>query len=136
MIDVENDVEKEIERLKEVYNELLAYTHRLFDEDAERRLKEIDEAMDQLRQLEFASEDVLQKFFDEKLKEGKYLTVTEDCAVALINEWLELAKEVGDMSLNRIEYDEDRYEYAMARMDVIRKAINDYHDQMLNRNKC
>jgi hypothetical protein len=62
--------------------------------------------------------------------------MTEDKAVELINEWLNLAKEIGDMNLNRIEYDEDRYEYAMSRMDVIRKAINDYHDQMLNRNKC
>lgn len=124
------DVEKEVERLKEVYNELLVYTHRLSDEASERRLKEIDEAMDQLRTLEFASEDVLQKFFDEKIEEGKYLTVTEDCATLLINEWLELAKEVGDMNLNRIEYDEDRYEYAISRMDVIRKVINDYHKYM------
>lgn len=121
------DVEKEIERLKVVYNELLPYTHRRFDEATERRLNEIDKAMDQLQQLEFASEDVLQKFFDEKIKAGKYLTVTEDVAVELINEWLELAKEVGDMNLNRIEYDEDRYEYAMSRMDSIRKLINDYH---------
>ena len=44
--------------------------------------------------------------------------MTEDKAVALINEWLELAKEVGDMNLNRMEFDEDRYEYAMKRMDV------------------
>lgn len=59
--------------------------------------------------------------------------MTEDKAVALINEWLELAKEVGDMNLNRMEFDEDRYEYAMKRMDVIRKEINEYHKQM---NKC
>lgn len=59
--------------------------------------------------------------------------MTGDEAVALINEWLELAKEVGDMNLNRIEYDEDRYEYAMKRMDVIREKINEYHEQM---NKC
>ena len=56
--------------------------------------------------------------------------MTADEAVALINEWLELAKEVGDMNLNRVEYDEDRYEYAMDRMDVIRQEINDYHEQM------
>lgn len=56
--------------------------------------------------------------------------MTGDEAVALINEWLELAKEVGDMNLNRIEYDENRYEYAMERMDEIRQEINDYHEQM------
>jgi hypothetical protein len=52
-------------------------------------------------------------------KEG--VKMTEDKAVELINEWLELAKEVSDMNLNRMEYDEERYEYAMDRMDVIRK---------------
>lgn len=56
--------------------------------------------------------------------------MTEDKAVALINEWLELAKEVGDMNLNHIEFDEDRYEYAMKRMDVIRKEVNEYHDSI------
>lgn len=54
-------------------------------------------------------------------KEG--VKMTEDKAVELINEWLELAKEVSDMNLNRMEYDEERYEYAMDRMDVIRKKI-------------
>ena len=34
-----------------------------------------------------------------------------DMAVELINEWLNLAKEVGDMNLNRMEYDEERYNY-------------------------
>jgi hypothetical protein len=57
----------------------------------------------------------------------------EDKAVGLINEWLNLAKEVGDMNLNRMEYDEERYNYAMDRMNVIRKEINKYHEQM---NKC
>jgi hypothetical protein len=33
--------------------------------------------------------------------------MTEDKAIELINEWLELAKEVGDMNLNRMEFDED-----------------------------
>lgn len=61
-------------------------------------------------------------------KEGVKMTADE--AVALINEWLELAKEVGDMNLNRMEFDEDRYEYAMKRMDVIRQEINDYHEKM------
>lgn len=56
--------------------------------------------------------------------------MTEDKAVELINEWLELAKEVSDMNLNRMEYDEERYEYAMDRMDVIRKKIQEYHEQM------
>ena len=59
--------------------------------------------------------------------------MSEDKAVELINEWLNLAKEVSDMNLNRMEYDEERYEYAMERMDVIRKMINEYHE---NINKC
>ena len=45
--------------------------------------------------------------------------MTGDKAVELINEWLNLAKEIGDMNLNRMEYDEERYNYAMDRMDVI-----------------
>ena len=61
-------------------------------------------------------------------KEG--VKMTEDKAVELINEWLELAKEVSDMNLNRMEYEEERYEYAMDRMDVIRKKIQEYHEQM------
>lgn len=64
----------------------------------------------------------------EKRKDGAKMTGDE--AVALINEWLELAKEVGDMNLNRMEFDEDRYEYAMKRMDVIREKINEYHDSI------
>lgn len=60
----------------------------------------------------------------------KGVKMTEDKAVELINEWLELAKEVSDMNLNRMEYDEERYEYAMDRMDVIRKKIQEYHEQM------
>lgn len=59
----------------------------------------------------------------------------DDKAVALINEWLNLAKDVGDMNLNRIEYDETRYNYAMDRMDVIRQEINDYHEQMFSEAK-
>lgn len=55
--------------------------------------------------------------------------MTGDKAVELINEWLNLAKEVGDMNLNRMEYDEERYNYAMDRMDVIRQEINDYHEK-------
>ena len=58
--------------------------------------------------------------------------MTGDKAVELINEWLNLAKDVGDMNLNRMEYDEERYNYAMDRMDVIRKEINDYHEQMFS----
>ena len=59
--------------------------------------------------------------------------MTGDEAVELINEWLNLAKEVSDMNLNRIEYDEERYNYAMDRMDVIRQEINEYHKHM---NEC
>lgn len=61
--------------------------------------------------------------------------MTDDKAVALINEWLNLAKDVGDMNLNCMEYDEERYNYAMNRMDVIRKEINDYHEQMFSEAK-
>ena len=59
--------------------------------------------------------------------------MSEDKAVELINEWLNLAKDVSDMNLNRMEYNEERYEYAMERMDFIRKMINEYHENM---NKC
>ena len=62
--------------------------------------------------------------------------MTEDRAVELINEWLNLAKEVGDMNLNRMEYDEERYNYAMDRMNVIRQEINDYHEQMFSESKA
>lgn len=61
--------------------------------------------------------------------------MTEDRAVELINEWLNLAKEVGDMNLNHMEYDEERYNYAMDRMNVIRQEINDYHEQMFSEAK-
>lgn len=61
--------------------------------------------------------------------------MTDDKAVALINEWLNLAKEVGDMNLNCMEYDEERYNYAMDRMDAIRHEINDYHEQMFSEAK-
>ena len=61
--------------------------------------------------------------------------MTEDRAVELINEWLNLAKEVGDMNLNRMEYDEERYNYAMDRMNFIRQGINDYHEQMFSEAK-
>lgn len=59
--------------------------------------------------------------------------MTGDKAVELINEWLELAKEVSDMNLNRIEYDENRYEYAMKRMDEIRQEISEYHDSIFKK---
>lgn len=59
--------------------------------------------------------------------------MTGDQAVTLINEWLELAKEVSDMNLNRVEYDENRYEYAMKRMDEIRKKIQEYHDSVFKK---
>lgn len=61
--------------------------------------------------------------------------MTEDRAVELINEWLNLAKEVGDMNLNRMEYDEEKYNYAMDRMNAIRQEINDYHEQMFSEAK-
>lgn len=61
--------------------------------------------------------------------------MTEDRAVELINEWLNLAKEGGDMNLNHMEYDEERYNYAMDRMNVIRQEINDYHEQLFSEAK-
>lgn len=61
--------------------------------------------------------------------------MTEDRAVELINEWLKLAMEVGDMNLNRMEYDEERYNYEMDRMNVIRQEINDYHEKMFSEAK-
>lgn len=61
--------------------------------------------------------------------------MTEDRALDLINEWLNLVKKVGDMNLNRMEYDEERYNYAMDRMNVIRQEINDYHEQMFSEAK-
>lgn len=56
--------------------------------------------------------------------------MTEDKAVELINEWLELAKEVGDMNLNRMEFDEDRYNYAMNRIEEIREQVETYNQKM------
>lgn len=55
--------------------------------------------------------------------------MTEDKAVELINEWLELAKEVGDMNLNRMEFDEDRYNYAMNRIEEIREQVETYNQK-------
>lgn len=49
--------------------------------------------------------------------------MNEDKAIQLINEWLELAKEVGDMNLNRTEFNENRYNYAMERIDEIKKKV-------------
>ncbi len=67
-------------------------------------------------------------------EEGKDgVNMTGDEAVALINEWLELAKEVSDMNLNRMEYDEERYNFAMDRMDVIRQEISEYHDSIFKK---
>lgn len=67
----------------------------------------------------------------EERKENVKMTADE--AVALINEWLNLAKEVSDMNLNRMEYDEERYEYAMQRIEEIRAEVEEYNEQI---NKC
>lgn len=56
--------------------------------------------------------------------------MNEDKAVELINEWLELAKEVGDMNLNRIEYDETRYNKAIQRIEEIREQVEEYNKRM------
>ena len=49
-------------------------------------------------------------------------------AKELINEWLELAKEVGDMNLNRMDYDETRYNKAIQRMEEIRVQVAEYNE--------
>lgn len=51
----------------------------------------------------------------------------------LITEGLTLSKEVEDMEASQVEFNEERYKYAMARMDMIQKEIQKYHEQM---NKC
>jgi hypothetical protein len=56
--------------------------------------------------------------------------MNEDKAVQLINEWLELAKEVGDMNLNRMEYDETRYNKAIQRIEEIRAQVEEYNKRM------
>lgn len=82
--------------------------------------------------MEKTDEEIHQEMLElPKIKRVQFMT--GDKAVELINEWLNLAIEVGDMNLNRMEYDEERYNYAMERMDVIRKEINEYHEHM---NKC
>ena len=53
--------------------------------------------------------------------------MNENKAVQLINEWLELAKEVGDMNLNRMEYDETRYNKAIQRIEEIRAQVEEYN---------
>lgn len=53
-----------------------------------------------------------------------------DKAIQLINEWLNLAKEVGDMNLNRIEYDETRYNFAMQRIEEIKAKVEEYNEHM------
>lgn len=56
--------------------------------------------------------------------------MNEDKAVQLINEWLELAKEVGDMNLNRMDYDETRYNKAIQRIEEIRVQVEEYNKRM------
>lgn len=54
------------------------------------------------------------------MKKKELKRMNDDKAVELINEWLELAKEVGDMNLNRMDYDETRYNKAIQRIEEIR----------------
>lgn len=61
--------------------------------------------------------------------------MNEDKAIQLINEWLELAKEVGDMNLNRIEFNETRYNYAIQRIEEIRVKVEEYNEHM-NKGEC
>lgn len=58
--------------------------------------------------------------------------MTETEALNQINEWLNMAKEIGDMNLNRVPYDEIKYNQYMKRMEVIRENINSYHKQMMS----
>ena len=55
--------------------------------------------------------------------------MTDDRAVELINEWLGLAKEIGDMNLNRMVFDRDRYNYAMNRIEEIREQVEVYNQK-------
>lgn len=54
--------------------------------------------------------------------------MNDDKAVELINEWLELAKEVGDMNLNRMDYDENKYNKAIQRIEEIRVQVAEYNE--------
>lgn len=58
--------------------------------------------------------------------------MTDDRAVELINEWLGLAKEIGDMNLNRMVFDRDRYNYAMNRIEEIREQVEVYNQKIEN----
>lgn len=58
--------------------------------------------------------------------------MTDDRAVELINEWLGLAKEIGDMNLNRMVFDRDRYNYAMNRIEEIREQVEVYNQKREN----
>ena len=54
----------------------------------------------------------------------------EKKAMELINEWLRLAKKVGEMNLQKIEYDEAYHDTAVERMEVIRSSLEEYHDNL------
>lgn len=45
-----------------------------------------------------------------------------------LDEILELAKEVGDMNLNRMDYDETRYNKAIQRIEEIRVQVEEYNE--------
>lgn len=59
--------------------------------------------------------------------------MTNDDAFNLITEWLSLANEVSDMSLNRATFDEHRYNYAINRVDIIRHKIYQYYDENMKK---
>lgn len=61
-------------------------------------------------------------------KKKELKRMNDDKAVELINEWLELAKEVGDMNLNRMEYNETRYNKAIQRIEEIRAQVEEYNE--------
>lgn len=56
--------------------------------------------------------------------------MNETEALKQINEWLAMARELGEMNLNRVPYDEIKYNKYMERMDEIRHNLDAYHEQM------
>lgn len=61
--------------------------------------------------------------------------MTDTQLAELITEGLTLSKEVADMEANQVEFNEERYKYAMARMDIIQKEIQKDHDSIFENKK-
>lgn len=56
--------------------------------------------------------------------------MTNDECMELINEWLIIAKEIGDMNLNRVEFDQKKHDELMERLDIIKEQVEKYHTEM------